>query len=134
MSVPRAFRPLAQLLGIERDRTKEPLFGLTPEQVGALRSWRASSEFALYLALLDTTITLYAEALLGARDDAALHEYRGLILGLRKAASLVDETLRQEDELERARQHEQRTERDRAERRLAATYASPQWGRAARGV
>lgn len=123
------FRTLAQQLGFARDRTTEPKLGLSPEQIAALRSLRASDEWKAYTVILDTAITLYGEALLAARDDASLRELRGTILGLRKAVHIVDETIRQADELERSEQHKRSASDAARDGRLANLYGSPAFGR-----
>lgn len=127
----KIFRSLASQLGFARDRAREPVFGLTKEQIASLHELRASDGWRTFAELLDISVSLYGEALLAARDDASMREARGMILGLRKAAHLVDETLRQAEESDR----HSRIDRDREQRtRDASTVAlwgSPAFGRVA---
>jgi hypothetical protein len=126
----RLFRSLAQQLGFARDPANEELFGLAPEQIGALRTLRASDGWKTYVELLDTAVTLYGEALLAARDDASMRESRGMILGLRKAAHIVDETLRHSEENDRAKQQREFATRSIDNARSAALWGSAAYGRA----
>lgn len=101
--------------------------GLDESDIAKLRSLRASEGFASLLKLLDTTTHLYAEQLLApqSRDAATLHEFRGVLIGLRKAAYLVDETLQHADDLANSRRHALADERARADSRIIALYSSP---------
>ena len=127
----KLFRKLSEIFGVERDRTREPLFGLTSDQISELRDWRKSEAFAAYCALLDCTVTLYADGLLSSRDDATLHELRGMILGMRKSVSLVDEALRHADELDDAAKRKRESEQHADDPRVVALYGSPAYGRTA---
>lgn len=123
------FLSLRRLLGRERNRAVEPLFGLTREQVGALKHLRSQPEWDLYLSTLDIAINLRGEAILSSRDDAALHEARGVVIGLRQAATLIDEILQRETSLANTERSKLESARDAADRRVVALYGSPGFGR-----
>lgn len=124
----KLFRTLRQQLGFEKDPLQQQLFGLSNEEVAELRSLRASEGWRVYAKLLDVSVSLYGEALLAARDDAGLREARGHILGLRKAAHLVDETLQHADELGRDTERK-RNEQRRNDANTHALWGSPGFGR-----
>lgn len=125
----RLFAPLAALFGYtpRPPALHDPLLGLSPEEARSLASLKDHPAWHAYLSTLDTVVNLYAESLLQSRDDAALHETRGVILGLRKAVSLVDETLHRTDELSRQQRQRERLAADESERRTRAFYGSPVW-------
>lgn len=83
-------------------RTGLPL-NITPNTLVALKNLQASADWPAYQSLLDSIINLYAEQLLSTDDDAAVHRLRGFILGLRKAGTLVTETIRQQEYEDAAR-------------------------------
>lgn len=123
------FATIASLFGYtpKPASLREPLLGLTPEQARSLAALRDSPAWEHYLSTLDTVVNLYAEALLQTRDASALHETRGVILGLRKAASLVDETLHRADELTRQQHQSAQLADDQRQRRHLSLYGSPAW-------
>ena len=125
------FVRLAEILGIKEPSYAKPFYGLTESDIKHLRDFRASDGFEVFTRCLDTHVNIYAEQILApsSRDAAALHEVRGVILGLRKSALLVDEILQAH-----ARKHDaERAERELAaadaDARRAALYGSPSWGK-----
>lgn len=126
----KLFRSLAGLLGRERDPIADPTLGMSQDDIDELTDFAADSRsWERYLRLLDNTCILYGEALLGTRDDASVHEIRGTILGLRKAARIVDETLQRAKQLKDA--DSRRRDNADAERRTesAVHFGSPTWQR-----
>jgi hypothetical protein len=77
-------------------RTGLPL-NLTASALARLKHLQAQEGWSDYQNLLDSAISLYAEQLLSTDIDAEVHRLRGLILGLRKAGTLVTELIRQQD-------------------------------------
>lgn len=128
------FRKMAALLGRERDSlspSNELPFGLTAHEAALLRDLRDHEGYEIFLRRLDDAAKLYGEKILSSSDDAALHVARGAVIGLRNAASLVDETIHA---------HERAADAERvrssgaagaaaADRRHVATFGSPSWGR-----
>ena len=84
-------------------RTGLPL-NLSASALTSLKTLHAQKEWSDYQNLLDSAINLYAEQLLASDSDAEVHRLRGIILGLRKAGTLVTELIRQQD-YEDARKH-----------------------------
>ncbi len=70
---------------------------LSASSLAALKTLHSHESWPAYLALLDSAINLYAEQLLVSDNDAEVHRLRGLILGLRKAGTLVTELIRQQE-------------------------------------
>jgi hypothetical protein len=124
------FRSLAKYLGYERDEMRLPLYGLTEGQVARLGAWWGDDEGReVFLEALDVVAKLYGETLLSSRDDAAVHEARGFILGLRKAPALVDEILKANVRSADAERVRDAVSRDAADARVQSTYGSPAWKR-----
>lgn len=130
----RMFRSMRAFLGKERDAlsadNKTP-FGLTAHEVALLRDLRDHEGYEVYLRRLDDAVNLYAERLLTSSDDAALHVARGAVIGLRNAASLVDETIQIHDraaDAERVRSSGAASAAA-ADSRHVATFGSASWRR-----
>lgn len=70
---------------------------LSASSLASLKVLHSQDAWQEYLALLDSAINLYAEQLLASDNDAEVHRLRGLILGLRKAGTLVTELIRQQE-------------------------------------
>ena len=113
--------------------TKPPIYspalGLDERDIQLLRALKASEEWVALLKLLDVHISLQAEQLLApqSRDASVLHELRGVIIGLRESALLVDKTLKIDDE---RITHQQRTAALAAsqyDRVRATTFGTPAW-------
>lgn len=119
------FQTLAEWCGLSRNRLREPRCGYTEEQIRMVRDLRDAPGWEIYLNLLDAQVKFQSEVLLHSRDAAAIHEARGFILGLRKAVSIVDETLRIENANDDARNRLAADERDAADRRKYALYGTP---------
>lgn len=125
-------RSIRAFLGRERDAlsSDNPTpSGLTASQIANLRDFRDHDGYEVFLTRLDTAITLYAERLLHSRDDAAIHEARGAILGLRNAASLVDETIQAHDRYVDAERQRASVEHGKFDARDLVAFASPGWHR-----
>ena len=104
--------------------------GLSPTEWDTLKDLRASDEFAIFQKALDESVKFTGEALLGASTNESLHFYRGLIHGLRKAGTLLDELKQSEDAyLNEQRKH---LPRDDSSARRVATFGSPAWRSASR--
>lgn len=104
-------------------------FGITEEDIASLRTLRESKGFESLVKLLDAQVKIYAEQLLSpsSRDAATLHELRGVLIGLRKAAFLVDETLAHANARVTPEQRAAAAEHARVSRERASTYATPAW-------
>lgn len=122
------FLKIRQWLGLDPAPYSLPCLGLSESDVKELARFKESEGFDAFTRLLDVSVNIYAEQLIApqCRDAAALHEIRGVIIGLRKAASLVVETIQQ---------HERNHDADRGERdarsvlesRSAVLYGTPGW-------
>lgn len=124
------FRKLAGILGKERETVVADNFGLSAEDIDLLTEFSHDARsWELYLRLLDNAAILYGEALLSARDDVSLHEIRGTILGLRKAARIVDETLARAKQLKDANERERGNADAERLAKSATHYGTPGWGR-----
>ena len=128
------FKPLLQILRERRARSRTPdqplplPLDLSSDEIDAL-SAIPSASWTVYLQALDKLTTLESETLLSSRDSALLNETRGLILGLRRAGTLVDEILIKVKEVH-AFNDKLRTNaalRAAAEHRVAALYGSSAW-------
>lgn len=104
-------------------RTGLPL-NVTATQLVDLKTLHSQEAWASYQSLLDSAINLYAEQLLATSEDAEVHRLRGLILGLRKAGTLVTEIIRQQDFEDGQRNHTDSTGADRAAERATALYGT----------
>ncbi len=104
----------------------KPLLGLTTQEVGLLKEFRDHDGYEVYMKALDRVINIQAEVILSAREDAIVHESRGQVLGLRRAASLIDEILFQEDA---SRRQSERVEPERPDPRDTSLYGTSAWGR-----
>lgn len=68
-------------------------YDLKPEEFSQLRTLRHAEEWASFQRVLDEVVKLNGEILLVGKGDESLHFYRGLIHGIRKAATLIDEII-----------------------------------------
>ena len=104
--------------------------GLTPNEWDTLKDLRTSEAFGVYVKTLDESVKFTGEALLGASTNENMHFMRGMIQGLRKAGTLLDELKQSEDaHLDQQRKH---LPRDNSAARRVATFGSPAWRSAAR--
>ena len=102
-------------------------FGLDTREWEALKAWREAPEWETWLKTIYCATKLHSEALLSASGDESLHFHRGFIVGLRKAAFLVDEATQAEKiYLKDKETRERRTERP---GRTSALYGSPAWSK-----
>ena len=125
------FKALGDLLrppkAATTDASWEIPFGLTNAEWNDLKALRADRGFDAWLRALDGITKLHAEAMLsGTLSDAELHFRRGLVMGVRKAATLIDELKQSEDAF--LDEHKRREPRERAGR-TAALYGSPAWSK-----
>ena len=127
------FKPLREFfyptLPVTTDATWEIPFGLTNAEWNDLKALRSDSGFDAWLAALDGITKLHADAILaGSMSDAEMHFRRGVIAGVRKAATLIDELKHSEDAFVAERKRHEPRERA---GRVNATFGSPAWrGRA----
>lgn len=103
-------------------------YDLKPEEFSRLRTLRGSEEWVPFVRVLDEVVKLNGEILLNAKGDESLHFYRGLIHGIRKAATLIDEitaaqTLHEEQERKRKDARNTTSSRTHA----ASTFGSSSW-------
>lgn len=102
-------------------------FDLSPPQWDRLKALREHPDWPLFLRALDETTIFAGEAMVSGAKDESLHFYRGMVLGLRKAGTLLDEAV----------QHEQQWKNDAAQRtrrrepgdRNFALFGSPGWNK-----
>lgn len=127
-----SFFSLRRLLGLETSKASttpeafEIPLGLSPRDLQALKDFRDSEEFEVFLRALDEVVKFHAEALLGASTNESLHYHRGMVMGIRKAASLVDE-IRQTEEAFLADKR-RRTKLAEPRGRSSVFFGSPGWG------
>lgn len=123
------FRKIALYFSPKEDAAVQPLHGLTDSDVKELARFRSSEGFDVFTRLLDVHVNIIAEQLLSphSRDAATLHEIRGVILGLRKAASLVDETVHASVRLADAGRAEREFAAASADARAGALFGTPSW-------
>jgi len=124
---PGLLQAMRQLLGLARTPLREPMLGLAPGEVSQIAELRHEPHWQTYLDALDSAAILYGEAILQSRDAAVIHELRGTVIGLRKAATIVDEILHRRDELDRVNQSRDELAQRREGRRDAALYGTPAW-------
>ena len=116
------FINLGDLFRRRKDPSKTPddfsiPFGLTPAEFRAIKDLRGSEGLAAWRKALDQVVKLSGEQLLQASKDESLHFHRGVIMGIRKSLTLVDEISRAEETfLDDKRRREQSTESRRAKR------------------
>ena len=103
-------------------------YGLKPEEFSRLRTLRSSEEWTSFSSVLDEVVKLNGEILLAGGKNKQLHFQRGLIHGIRKAATLIDEIIAAQtlhDEQERKRKDAGNTSSTR--NRTFTTFGSPNW-------
>jgi len=101
---------------------------ITAGELERLKELRSSKGWQDYVRLLDRLSTLYGETLLGKSDNAEVHFYRGSILALRRAGTIIDEitrTMEGKDAESRKREHDSTVRRELQQR--LATYGTPFW-------
>lgn len=116
-------RPRAEQRGFK------PLLGLSSQEIGVLKEFRHHDGYEIFLQALDVIVNLQGEVMLSTREDAIVHETRGHVLGLRRAATLIDEILIQED-ADRTQRERRATNAEHApDPRNLSFFGSPSWGR-----
>lgn len=125
------FKPLKDFfyptLPVETPAAWEIPFGLTNAEWASLKALRSDDGFDAWTKVLDGIAKLHGEAILaGSISDSEMHFRRGLILGIRKAAILIDELKQSEDAF--LNERKRREPRERAGR-TAALYGSPAWSK-----
>lgn len=123
------FRRLWILLHPKDDVLLKGVRAFSEPDIAELRDFRNSDGFEVFTRALDIAVNIYAETLLSSRDAAALHEARGVILGLRKAALLVDETLQAHARLSDAERDSAGRDAAVADGRRASLFGTPSWHR-----
>ena len=115
------FKKLRELI-----RPKEGIlpFDLTPSELHALKEIRSHPQWGQYLSFLDKLTTFYGESMLQATKSEDVLFYRSYILGLRRAGTVVDELIK-EEEARDARRKSGPTDLDLTIKRAAATYGTP---------
>jgi len=103
-------------------------YNLKPSDLIALKNLHASADWPIYQSLLDTLVNFHAEQMLSAADTAEVHRLRGLILGLRKAGTLVTEIIRQQEYEDARRSASERTDPDRVSEQRLALFGTPYAG------
>lgn len=117
--------------GRKTPSTKENSFpipyDLSPSDYEALLRLEGFPEFETFLKALDVAVKFNGEALLASSTDVSVHYYRGVVIGMRKAASLVAEIrINEERFLADKRTREHSAER-RSRGRDAAFFGTPAW-------
>lgn len=123
------FRRIWTILHPKEDVLHKPLLGLTPNDLANLRDLRNSDGFEVFTRALDASVNINAELLLNSRDSAVIHETRGFILGLRKAALLVDETIDASKRLADAERDAGERARYAGDASAVSLFGTPGWKR-----
>lgn len=101
-------------------------YGLTASQVAALKSLRTYPEWSVYQDLLDLIITIHMEQSLIAPEQR--HHLADMVLGLRKAGSVIDEILYQvEQDSEHADRRSSRDRSAKQQRTKLSTFGTGFW-------
>ena len=123
------FRSIFELIDrIRSPESSRPKYDLSEEDFKYLELLRDKKEFEVYLKAVDRQANFIADGLLASQDSYNDTLQKGILLGLRKAGTLVDEILQQ-------RHHAAESKRRRTDRgpdqlqRTAALFGSPAWGR-----
>lgn len=98
--------------------------GLTQKQVEALTRLSVNADFLTFQEALDATIILQGEKLLATSDAFSLARLQGVLLGLRRAGTLVAEVLQSE---QHAAADRKPAGRDTASARRISTFGTPAW-------
>lgn len=126
------FRRLADILDAKPAREGDPVappYELTDHEIAGLRDLRRLEEWEIFLTALDRRTVLVGEGMITARDTVALHEARGVIMGLRIAGTLVDEILKSDTIRKDADERRRSNESDAGRRIAAATINTPAFSR-----
>lgn len=124
------FRRLKDVLSppqsIETEKGFVIPFGFTPNEWVDFKELVSRPEWDLYLRALDTLTIFSAEAILAASQDESLHYHRGVVVGLRKAATLPREAVATETLWNEEKNRVSADKRRNSDSRLAL-YGSPAW-------
>lgn len=125
------FKPLKDFfyptIPVETPETWEIPFGLTNAEWNDLKALRSDDGFDAWSKVLDEIAKLHGEAILaGSISDAEMHFRRGVVMGIRKAAILIDELKHSEDAFLNERKRREPHERA---GRTAALYGSAAWSK-----
>lgn len=123
------FTNLGDLFGRRREPSKTSdefsiPFGLTPSEFRALKDLRGSEGLAAWRKALDQVVKLNGEQLLQASTDENLHFRRGIIMGIRKSLTLVDEIAQAEEAFLDDKRRRERTAESRRAKRGSATFGT----------
>lgn len=102
-------------------------FGLFAEQTQKLAELRLEDGWQVFQEVLDASVNINAEALLATRDAYSDTYLKGVITGLRKAGTLVDEIIAKTEENARAADRTAIRNQPSPIARVAATYGTPAW-------
>jgi len=80
----------------ERQHLLSRSFEMTQADIANLKVLRSYDEWQQYQDLLDVVCKLYAEQMLVESNSEKLHYLRGLVSGIRRAGTLIDEIKLQE--------------------------------------
>jgi hypothetical protein len=105
-------------------------FNMTEGTLRRLQILVNTDEWDSFIEVLDELVKFNAEALLGAQRTDDVHFYRGVISGIRKAATITHEISLGEQALasDKRRREDARTDPN-SRHRLSALFGSPAWRR-----
>jgi len=102
-------------------------YNLKKETWNSLRVLRSDPAFDSFVETLDEVVKLNTEILLTTNTDENLHFYRGIIQGMRKAATLIDEIQAAQKLHEDQEQKRKDARTTSARARTVATFGTPGW-------
>jgi len=118
------FTKVASVVRPPKAREGANSFGLTTEEVAALRELALSKGWKVLGGVIDAKVQSLAEALLTTSPDAEIDFARGEIAGLREVYVILHFIIKESDmDNERRKRDDERADR----RRRQSLYATPGW-------
>jgi hypothetical protein len=119
------FRRLSEWLDPRAER--DLLGGLTGPKIQALRDLVLTDEWDVFLDVLDREQTLVGENIITCTDTNMLHQYRGHVIGLRDAGSMIQRIVDADNERKKTDERSRSATERADDHKLSATYGSPYW-------
>jgi hypothetical protein len=101
--------------------------GISASEWSAIKDLMEEPGWDAYLKLLDDAANFSAEAILAASQDESLHFHRGIVVGIRKAASLPREAVASETRWKDDQLAAERRRNTDSGGRAVALFGSPAW-------
>ena len=117
------FLKLADML----ERKPHPFDQLTQVEIRQLKDLRGTDEWEVFLKVLDIQSTMEGEGMLATMDATAMWLNKGRILGLRKAAFLIDEILLKETEKQKEDERRRFNTQPATDHVTTALYGTAAW-------